>query len=656
MFRLNSYYEDSINKFISEDIDNILGIVSSNDSSSETKIQQKNTWIEEIKILKRELNGFDGKVIFEYTIPRMGKRVDNIVLHNNIVFVLEFKCGSKKYNRSDYDQVYDYALDLKNFHKESFDKLIVPVLIATDAPSKYNNLIVKENIMEPLECNSYGIRKLILQVSSKYNMPKFSYDKWINSEYLPTPTIIEAAQALYTGHNVKDITRNDAGTKNISITTNSINKIIEYSKNKNKKSICFVTGVPGAGKTLVGLNLGIQKADAKKGEHAVFLSGNFPLVELLQEALVRDRIASMRKLGLYIKKTDEKRKTNAFIQIIHKYRDSFINNDNIPPEHIVIFDEAQRSWNHEKIAKFMKTKKGIPDFNYSEPEFLISTMDRHKNWAVIVCLIGGGQEINDGEGGLPEWFNALKSKFKEWDVYVSNNLKEEYLINNERNYMICGLKVKEIEDLHLSVSLRSFRTPDLADLIKAILDLDVETAKQIYEKIEDKYPIKITRDIIKAKEWVKNKSMGSQKFGLLAASGALRLKPEGIFVKNNIDVCNWFLNDKDDVRSCYALEDVVTEFDIQGLEVDYSIVCWDADFRIIDGKWSYKRFRGCQWINILKDEDKLYLKNTYRVLLTRARQGMIIFIPKGCDEDITRLPKFYDGTYNYLKKIGIEEI
>lgn len=656
MFRLNSYYEDSINKFLNRDTDNILGIISSNNSSAETKIQQKNTWIQEINILKRELKGLDGRIIFEYTIPRMGKRVDNIILHKNIIFVLEFKCGSEKYYSMDYDQVYDYALDLKNFHKESFDKFVVPILIATDAPSKDNKFIVKENVMEPLECNSYGIRKLILQVSNRYNMPNFSYDTWINSEYLPTPTIVEAAQALYTGHNVEDITRNEAGAKNISITTDSINNIIEYSKTKNKKSICFITGVPGAGKTLVGLNLGIQKTDAKKGEHAVFLSGNFPLVEVLQEALVRDRIESMKNLGLNIKKSDEIRKTNAFIQIIHKYRDLFINNENVPPEHIVIFDEAQRSWNHEKIAKFMKTKKGILNFNYSEPEFLISTMDRHKDWAVIVCLIGGGQEINDGEGGLPEWFYALRSKFREWEVYVSNNLKEEYLINNEWKDMIGGLNVKEIEDLHLSISLRSFRTPDLADFIKATLDLDIKTAKQIYEKIKYKYPIRITRDIKLAKEWVKNKSMGSQKYGLLAASGALRLKPEGIFVKNKIDVCNWFLNNKEDVRSCYALEDVVTEFDVQGLEVDYSIVCWDADFRIIDGKWSYKRFHGSNCINILKNEDKLFLKNTYRVLLTRARQGMIIFIPKGFREDITRQPKFYDGTYNYLKQIGLEEI
>lgn len=325
MIRLNSYYEDDINKFLKKDIDNILGIICSNDSSAETKIQQKNTWIQEINILKRELNGLEGKIVFEYTIPRMGKRADNIIIYDNIIFVLEFKCGSEKYYSADYDQVYDYALDLKNFHKESFNKLIVPILIATEASEKNNDFIVKENVMEPLRCNSIGIRKLILDVSNKYKMPKFSYDEWISSDYLPTPTIVEAAQALYTGHNVDDITRNDAGAKNISTNTEAINNIIEYSKTNNKKSICFVTGVPSAGKTLVGLNLGIQKSDANKGEHAVFLSGNFPLVEVLQEALVRDRIEKMKNLGLKTKKTDEKRKTNVFIQIIHKYRDSFMN-------------------------------------------------------------------------------------------------------------------------------------------------------------------------------------------------------------------------------------------------------------------------------------------------------------------------------------------
>ena len=656
---LNAYYKATIYDFIKSDNDKILGEISSSDSSAETRIQQKNTWEEEIKILKRELANLDdtnGRVLFEYTIPRMGKRVDSIVLYKNIVFILEFKCGSDEYISGDYDQVYDYALDLKNFHKESSDKLIVPILIATQANPFENNIVIQEGIVKPLKCNELGIKEIISSVSRKYKPKDFSYDDWISSEYLPTPTIVEAAQALYTGHSVREITRNDAGATNIGATTDAINEIINRSKEKQRKSICFVTGVPGAGKTLVGLNLGIQKADAKKGEHAVFLSGNYPLVEVLQEALVRDKIYQMKKLGLKTSKTSERRKTNTFIQIIHKYRDSFVGNDHIPPEHIVIYDEAQRSWNAKKIANFMKTKKGVDNFQHSEPEFLLSTMDRHKDWAVLVCLIGGGQEINDGEAGLPEWFHSLKRYFDHWDVYVSRNLKDEYLMQDQWEEMAEGLRINYVKDLHLSVSLRSFRSPDLAEFVKSTLDIDLERSKDLYQKIKEKYPIKITRDLNEAKKWVREVSMGTQRYGMLASSGGLRLKPEGIFVKNKIDVTNWFLNDKRDVRSCYSLEDVITEFDVQGLEVDYALVAWDADLRMGQGEWEYKRFKGNKWTNINKWEDRQYLKNSYRVLLTRSRQGMVIYIPRGNDEDETRLRKFYDGTYNYLKNIGIDEI
>lgn len=659
MNSLRAFYDSTISNFIKTDNDKILGKISSNDSSADTRIQQKNTWKSEIEILKRELyglNDYNARILFEYVIPRMGKRIDNVILFKNIIFVLEFKCGSDRYNGNDYDQVFDYALDLKNFHKESGGKLIVPILIATDAPKFENKIVIKDDIIKPLKCNQFGIKDLILNISSMFDKKDFSYESWIDSEYFPTPTIVEAAQALYTGHNVTDITRNDAGAKNISLTTDAVNEIINFSKSNNRKSICFVTGVPGAGKTLVGLNLSIQKSDAKKGEHAVFLSGNFPLVQVLQEALVRDKLNKMKELGIKTTKSQEHRKTNAFIQMIHKYRDSFVNNDDVPPEHIVIFDEAQRSWNHAQIAKFMKTKKGILDFKYSEPEFLISTMDRHKDWATVICLIGGGQEINDGEGGLPEWFDALRSSFKDWDVYVSNNLKDEYLIDNIWDEMIDGLNVKYEDNLHLSVSLRSFRTPDLADFIKATLDIDIDSARKLYVKIKEKYPIRLTRNLEKAKIWIKEQAEGTQKYGMLATSGALRLKAEGIFVKNEVNVANWFLNEKEDVRSCYALEDVITEFDVQGLELDYAIVAWDADLRMKDGNWQYKRFHGPKWININKPEDRLYLKNSYRVLLTRSRQGMVIYVPNGSDDDATRLREYYDGTYNYLKSIGIEEI
>ncbi|MDO4893892.1 MAG: DUF2075 domain-containing protein, partial [Eubacteriales bacterium] len=474
---------------------------------------------------------------------------------------------------------------------------------------------------------------------------------------LPTPTIVEAAQALYRGHNVNEITRSDAGAENLTVTTNEINAIIEHSKAHHRKSICFVTGVPGAGKTLVGLNIAIRRSNAAEGEHAVFLSGNFPLVQVLQEALARDNVQQAKARGNNITKKDALRSTTAFIQIIHKYRDSFIGNNNVPPERVAIFDEAQRAWTHEMISKFMATKKGVANFEYSEPEFLISTMDRHDDWAVVICLVGGGQEINTGEAGLPEWFDSLRRAFPDWDVYITPQLNdEEYRRDRDWQDMISELNITENEKLHLATSVRSFRTPDLAAFVKALLDVDTDRAKAIYAQIKDKYPVYITRNLNTAKAWVKSKGQGTTRYGLLASSGALRLKPEGIFVKNEINVANWFLNRKDDVRSSYALEDVVSEFDIQGLELDYTIVAWDADLRMTPNGWTYNAFKGNKWQCVNGEERRLYLKNAFRVLLTRARQGMIIFVPQGSDIDNTRKSEYYDETYSYLKGLGIQEI
>jgi hypothetical protein len=594
MRNLRSYYSASISRFLRQSEEEILGIIHANDISAETTIQQSNTWESEVKILKDQLCTFgDGRVIFEYTIPRMGKRIDTVVLYKNIVFLLEFKCGDTEYRQSTYDQVYDYALDLRNFQKESHDKLLVPIMISTRAP-RYQGVIIERNrIIEPIRCNATNIGAAIEHFASDYTEPTFDYESWENSEYLPTPTIVEAAQALYRGHNVHDITRSDAGAENLTVTTEEINRIIEYSRANHRKSICFVTGVPGAGKTLVGLNIAIQRSNAQKGEHAVFLSGNFPLVTVLQEALARDKVEQEKQCGGRIVKADALRSTSAFIQIIHKYRDSFVGNSNVPPERVTIFDEAQRAWTHDMIHKFMLTKKGVPDFPYSEPEFLISTMDRHQDWAVIICLVGGGQEINTGEAGLPEWFDSLRRAFPDWDVYITPQLNDdEYRRGRSWADMLSGLHTFEREKLHLSTSIRSFRTPYLAAFVKALLDADTETAKELFDRIRDKYPIVITRDLNKAKDWINEHCQGTTRYGLLASSGALRFKPEGIFVKNEVSVANWFLNGKDDVRSSYYLEDVVSEFDIQGLELDYSLVAWDVDYRFNGQEWCYYNFVG----------------------------------------------------------------
>ncbi|WP_031517656.1 DUF2075 domain-containing protein [Desulfofalx alkaliphila] len=658
MRNLRAYYSSEIEEFLNKTDDEILGIIHKNDASTKTMIQQSNTWEQEICILKNQLADFkNGRIIFEYTIPRMGKRVDVIFLFKNIVFIMEFKCGENEYKTSTYDQVYDYALDLRNFQKESHNKLLVPIMISTEAPAEELRIKEHDRIIEPIKCNSDNIAYAINVVSSTYIEPDFDYLSWEKSEYLPTPTIVEAAQALYRGHNVADITRSDAGAENLTVTTDEINRIIEYSKANQRKSICFVTGVPGAGKTLVGLNIAIQRSNAKKGEHAVFLSGNYPLVTVLQEALARDKVVQAKASNNKLTKKDALRSTSAFIQLIHKYRDSFVRNNNIPPERVAIFDEAQRAWTKEQISNFMRTKKGITSFDYSEPEFLISTMDRHKDWAVIICLVGGGQEINTGEAGLPEWFDSIRRAFPDWDVYITPQLNdEEYRRSYSWGDMIAGLNVTEIKKLHLSTSVRSFRTPDLASFVKAVLDVDTQNAKDLLERFKNKYPIILTRDLGKAKDWVRAQCKGTMRYGLLASSGALRLKPEGIFVKNDISVANWFLNGKDDVRSSYYLEDVVTEFDIQGLELDYSIVAWDADFRFENNEWHYYNFSGSRWNNVNLENKRIYLKNSYRVLLTRARQGMVIFIPKGNDYDKTRLTKYYEGVYNYLKSVGVVEI
>lgn len=317
----------------------------------------------------------------------------------------------------------------------------------------------------------------------------------------------------------------------------------------------------------------------------------------------------------------------------------------------------QRAWTREQTSNFMQRKKGKADFNMSEPEFLISVMNRHEDWAVIICLIGGGQEINTGEAGLPEWFAALRRSFKQWNVYVSNNLLDvEYTHNEDLKAMLADLSCEFLDELHLAVSLRSFRSEQVSELVKAILDVEQEKAKLIYSMLKERYPITITRDITKAKAWLKEKARGSERYGVIASSGSTRLKPFGIWTQCKIEAKNWFLNGKEDIRSSYFLEDAATEFDIQGLELDWALVAWDADFRFVQGTFQYYNFVGTKWNKINKKENISYRKNAYRVLLTRARQGMVIFIPNGEDSDRSRGKCFYDGTYDYLKSIGINEL
>lgn len=648
------YYADPVSSFIRKTTNEIFGEITLHDQFGADDLQ-KNTWKYEIDLLKKELSFIeDGFIIFEYTIPRIGSRVDNILLYNGLVFLLEFKVGEKNYPNYAYEQVMDYALDLKCFHKESHSRMLIPMLVCTEAFSRNRDYTFDDyNIIAPISCNKNNLGEKIKDVGAKFKQVNFSYHEWINALYMPTPTIVEAAQALYRGHDVDEITRKDASAINLSQTTDAINKIIDDSKQNHKKSICFVTGVPGAGKTLAGLNISIERQNVAKDEHAVFLSGNDPLVKVLQEALARDD----KQRNENTRKEDALRKAKEFIQIIHHFRDEAISVETAPIEKVVIFDEAQRAWTEPQLTDFMKTKKGQLNFNMSEPEFLISIMDRHDDWTTIICLIGGGQEINKGEAGLTEWFDAIRKDFPYWDVYVSDRIVDfEYLRGQQLKQLLDNIPYTIVPELHLGVSLRSFRSEDVSAFIKALLDTDIKTAKDLYQKFKGVYPIVITRDIDHAKKWILAQAKGSQRYGITASSKAKRLRKYGVWVQSKVDAPNWFLNDKTDVRSSYFLEETATEFDIQGLELDWSIVCWDADLRFKKDQFHYFEFKGTKWNKIQKEENITYLINAYRVLLTRARQGIVIFLPEGDAQDITRLPEFYDPTYQYLLDIGISSI
>lgn len=653
-----SFYSSSISNFLLSPSENILGILADNNEFSLEQTQRL-AWKEQIRILKETLHGFEGKIFFEYSIPRMGRRIDVVVITRNVIFVLEFKIGEKEFLTSSIDQVLDYALDLKNFHETSHKHLIAPILIATLA----NNVIPvisatphNDNILFTIRTNTLSLKDVMCQVLDFADGDNIDIDYWEFGRYSPTPTIIEAAMALYNGHNVAEITKSGAEAKNLTETSGTLEQIIRKGRENKEKAICFVTGVPGAGKTLVGLDIATKHLDKDNDLTSVFLSGNGPLVAILREALTRDKYQREREKGKKVRKGEIMSEVKLFIQNVHNFRDDVLKDEKPPFEHVAIFDEAQRAWDITQTANFMLRKKNTPDFHISEPEFLISVLDRHQDWAVIICLVGGGQEINTGEAGISEWIESLNRSFPNWRVHISDKLSDnEYAAGHALEKLKSHKYVYTNQALHLSVSLRSFRAEHLSLLIKNLLDLNIDDAIENYQQIRNKYPIVITRSVQSAKKWLKEKARGSERYGMVVSSQAIRLKPYAIDVKSPMDPIHWFLDDKDDIRSSYYLEDVATEFQVQGLELDWTCVTWDGDFRYSPEGWKSFSFVGSKWQNINKEERKLYLKNAYRVLLTRARQGMVIVVPEGDVEDPTRHPSFYDATFNYLAEIGFEK-
>ncbi len=705
-------FDSDIASFLKMETETIFGMLCDK-YHGDALTTTREAWKREIEILQSKLYPWadtDAHIVFEYDIPRLGKRIDVVILLKGIIFCLEFKVGESHILENDVDQVLDYALDLKNFHKYSQDKVIVPVLIATKYNKKSSLIqasVYDDRVVNPLMTGEQGITDLIKEVLQRFPNETSIDAAWIISPYAPTPTIIEAARTLYESHSVDDITRHEADEVTTDRTISYILEVIKKSKQNREKSICFVTGVPGAGKTLVGLDVAVKQTyqetsyqDSEEG--AVYLSGNGPLVAVLNEALAKDNYKKCKERGENKKLSDSRREVGKFIQIIHRYRDNMlakiknpvengileidpekavrVQNDGYGEvEHVAIFDEAQRSWTHKRLAEYLKrggtygNKLKVPNFPMSEAAFLIWSLDQREDWATIICLVGGGQEINTGEAGIAEWIRSLNEMFIHWKIYISPQLTEQEYAEGRVDELLAQNKhVTYSECLHLGVSLRSYRAEKLSAFVHALLEVD-EKAASIYEEIREKYPIVLTRDMEKARRWLHEKVRGTEKTGVLITKESARYKPLGVHVLQSGDenAVHWFLEDKSDTRSSNYLEDAATEIQVQGLELDYTCLLWDADMRYEKGEWHYYRFSSStsRWVEQIdnsesKHEQMKYMLNAYRVLLTRARAGMVICVPKGNEhktmsgfwEDSTRLPEYYEGTYQYLKGLGLVEI
>lgn len=653
-----AWYAASIDAFRATSAEEVLGTIAAN-SGFDIALTQRDAWRAEIGFLRERVAGLTGWIFFEFSIPRMGRRIDVVLLVAGAVFVVEFKIGAAGYDASAVDQVWDYALDLKNFHDASHRLTIVPMLVVPEGRDMADALERDaDGVVRPLRVNGRNFRAVLDLAVSTFAAEAIAGEQWAASSYRPTPTIIEAARALYANNSVEDIARHDAGAENLRVTSRHLEELVAEAQQNRRKVICFVTGVPGAGKTLVGLNVATRRNDHDRDSPAVYLSGNQPLVDVLREALTRDEVARKKEVGVRVRKAKVAESVKAFIQNVHHFRDDTLRDVNPPVEHVAIFDEAQRAWTREEAEGWMR-RKGRGHFPWSEPEFLLSTMDRHSDWSVVVCLVGGGQEINRGEAGIGEWLQALNTRFPDWRMHISSRLTDSEYAAGGALAMVRNRANAQLDDsLHLAVSLRSFRAENVSAFVKAVLDQEHRAAAEALDRMRERFPIAITRDLDAAKEWVREHARGSERYGLVTSSKAFRLKPHAIDVRVKIKPVPWFLNGKDDSRSSYYLEDAATEFQVQGLELDWTCVTWDADLRLASGArgWSFHDFHGNHWKNVKKAENQRYLLNAYRVLMTRARQGMVIFVPPGDRRDSTRQPAFYDGTFSYLKRLGVPVI
>ena len=666
---MTAHYKSQLSEFISTPPDTIIGFLSKRllqEFGGDQKMQLR-AWQEQTEILQTVCQKITSDnnlanewgILLEYPLRRLERRLDIVLLAGEVVCVIEFKTRARNYSLIDIQQAENYALDLRDFHEASHHLSIVPVLCATHAPVIGVELECGKGVTTVQKTNATSLERVFTQLLNfqlKEDSIQINLEDWNNSPYHPVPTIIEAAELLYAGHNVHEIAHAATDSGNLAKTTDQIIKIIEHSQLHNKRSICFITGIPGSGKTLIGLNTIHDPRFRVEGRSSgAYLSGNTPLVNVLREALAKDET---RRTNKSIGQTRQTVRTE--IQLLMNYLKEYITeHPNRPPhENVIVFDEAQRAWDEDY---------GREKFNReaSEAALFLEIMGRKEKWSVIIALVGGGQEINKGEKGLSEWGKALINfgdtcLNKPWEVYGAPQIfygSQETAGQKLFPSDIYKGQIHKDQLLHLSVSVRSYKCEAVARWVNFVIDGDPSQADQIANTVEN-FSVYVTRSLNKARKWLRQQERGNRRVGLVASSGARRLRADGLGVSlsaQELDaVKHWYLQPSGDIRSSCALEITANEYTCQGLELDYVGVCWGGDMLWTEeaGAWQFRKLSGNLWQNVNKPELQNYVRNTYSVLLTRARLGMIIWIPEGVEEDSTRNPEGLDQTTKLLLECG----
>ena len=665
-----TYYESSIEEFVEHKFpaDIIEFLTESDEETDEYELHlQKGAWLNQIKILQKYLKDKKGYIIFEYVLSRVNMRIDVVLLMDDVVYSLEFKNNETEFLPDDIDQADGYGYALKNFYEANRDKYVVPILVATKAPdcecSEGADLGI-DKLFSLFKANINKMEQYIDLIRNKYGSEVITnereFEDWIKSPFKPNPTIIQSARSIYMNNQVDDFFRFDAGEENLKVTEHTVEYIVKDAKDNKKKIICFVSGVPGAGKTLVGLDLaGKTRNNTDNGlPEAVFFSGNGPLIKVLTEALGRD--AYKQNTEKFKSKNQAVTNVKSFIQDLHAFKlDVVSSKQKVVDENVLIFDEAQRVWDEEKLTSWLKEKKANSKYyGVSEADLLLDIF-KDKDWGVIVALVGLGQDIHVGENGLDVWFKSLLEKHQDWDIRLSQEIFSQSAddIKNYADSLLNLPRVKDCPGLYLRTSIRSPRAKNLSEFAEDLLNNRPEKAKEALAKFNN-YPICITRDLNLAESFLLANTKRKERCGKLISSNGRQLKNESHKFDeiNKFHFADWMLNTSGR-DSSNSLVYATTEFNIQGLEIDWSLLGWDMDMYYHNGQWYTQRMYTPKFFQVSSDALKKHILNSYRVLLTRARKGIVIYIPRKDDyPDKYGINKYYDSTYEYLKSCGIKDL